>query len=141
MERALVEYVKKYQGVEPPEKRGEEWADYATKTHINDNPAYYYNYAFATVFKFQLHDYIARQILHQPPQACNYAGNKEVGAWLNKILEKGGTEDWRKVLKGFGQAGVGMVLPPTRNELTIVRNVLSPHENELATHPNGLVIS
>jgi peptidyl-dipeptidase A len=93
------EYVSKFQGVEPPEKRGEEFADYATKTHINDTPAYYYNYAVATVLKFQLHDYIARQILHQPPQACNYAGNREVGAWLYEIMKKGGTEDWRKVLK------------------------------------------
>lgn len=59
----------------------------------------YYNYAFATVFKFQLHDYIARNVLHQPPQSCNYADNKEVGTWLNNILKKGGTEDWRKVLK------------------------------------------
>ncbi len=93
------DYVSKFQGVEPPEKRSEDWADYATKTHIDDTPAYYYNYAVATVLKFQLHDYIARKILHQPPQSCNYAGNKEVGAWLQKILEKGGTEDWRKVLK------------------------------------------
>ena len=31
--------------------------------------------------------------------SCNYADNKEVGTWLNNILEKGGTEDWRKVLK------------------------------------------
>ncbi len=93
------DYVSKYQGVEPPTKRGEEWADYASKTHINDTPAYYHNYAFATVLKFQLHDYIARHILHQPPQSCNYAGNKEVGTFLKKILEKGGTEDWRKVLK------------------------------------------
>ncbi len=93
------EDVSKFQGVKPPSPRGEEFADYATKTHINDTPAYYYNYAFATVLKFQLHDYIAKHILHQPPQSCNYAGNKEVGAWLQKILEKGGTEDWRKVLK------------------------------------------
>ncbi len=92
-------YVSEMQGVEPPSPRGEEFCDAATKTHINDTPAYYYNYAFATVFKFQLHDYIARKILHQPPQSCNYADNKEVGAWLNKILEKGSTEDWRKVLK------------------------------------------
>jgi len=92
-------YVSEFQGVEPPGKRGEDWADYATKTHINDTPAYYYNYAFATVLKFQLHDYIAKKILHQPPQSCNYAGNKEVGAWLENILKKGGTEDWRKVLK------------------------------------------
>jgi hypothetical protein len=39
------------------------------------------------------------QILHQSPQSCNFADNKEVGAWLNNILKKGGTEDWRKVLK------------------------------------------
>ena len=92
-------YVSDFQGIEPPEPRGEQWCDAATKTHINDFPAYYYNYAFATVFKFQLHDYIARKILHQPPQSCNYADNKEVGTWLNNILKKGGTEDWRKVLK------------------------------------------
>ena len=93
-------HVSEFQGVEPPEKRGEEWADYASKTHVNDAPAYYYNYAFATVLKFQLHDYIARQILHQPPQSCNYAGNKEVGKWLyEKILSKGATKDWRKLLK------------------------------------------
>ncbi|MDP9291408.1 MAG: M2 family metallopeptidase [Verrucomicrobiota bacterium] len=93
------QYVRDFQGVEPPSPRGEEFCDAATKTHINDNPAYYYSYAVATVLKFQLHDYIARNILHQPPQACNYADNKEVGAFLNKILEKGGTEDWRKVLR------------------------------------------
>jgi peptidyl-dipeptidase A len=91
-------YVSDMQGIEPPSPRGEEFCDAATKTHINDTPAYYYNYAFATVFKFQLHDYIARNILHQPPQSCNYADNKEVGKWLNDILKKGGTEDWRKVL-------------------------------------------
>jgi peptidyl-dipeptidase A len=92
-------YVGEMQGIEPPSPRGEEFCDAATKTHINDNPAYYYNYAFATVLKFQLHDYIARRILHQPPQSCNYADNKQVGTWLNNILRKGATQDWRKVLK------------------------------------------
>jgi len=93
------QYVRDLQGVEPPTARGEEWCDAATKTHINDNPAYYYSYAIATVLKFQLHDTIARKILHQPPQACNYANNKEVGAFLKSILEKGATEDWRKLLR------------------------------------------
>ena len=92
-------YVSDLQGIEPPTARGEEFCDAATKTHINDNPAYYYNYAFATVFKFQVHDYVARKILHQDPRSCNYADNNEVGTWLNNILKKGGTEDWRKVLK------------------------------------------
>ena len=93
------DYVKKFQGIEPPSERGENFCDAATKTHINDNPAYYYSYAIATVLKFQLHDHIARKILHQPPQRCNYAGNKQVGAFLRGIMEKGGTEDWRKVLR------------------------------------------
>ncbi|HKB88964.1 MAG TPA: M2 family metallopeptidase, partial [Opitutaceae bacterium] len=92
-------YVRDLQGVEPPTDRGEDFCDAATKTHINDNPCYYYSYAIATVLKFQLHDHIARKILHQPPQACNYADNKEVGTFLYNILKKGGTEDWRKVLK------------------------------------------
>ena len=93
------EYVKKFQGIEPPTERGEEFCDAATKTHINDTPAYYYSYAIATVLKFQLHDHIARKILRQPPQSCNYANNGEIGDFLKRIMEKGGTEDWRKVLR------------------------------------------
>ncbi len=87
------------QGVEPPSPRGERWCDPASKTHINDNPAYYYSYGWATVFKFQLHDHICRNILKQDPRNANYAGNQEVGAFLQKILRKGAREDWRKVLK------------------------------------------
>ena len=93
------QYVQDFQGVEAPGVRGDDYCDPATKTHINDTPAYYYSYAIATVLKFQLHDHIARKILKQPPQACNYADNKEVGAFLKSIMEKGATEDWRKVLK------------------------------------------
>ena len=92
-------YVRDFQGIEPPTERGEEWCDPATKTHIDDTPCYYYSYAIAQVFKYQLNDYIAKNILHQPPQACNYADNKEVGAFLRSVMEKGATEDWRKVLK------------------------------------------
>ena len=93
------QYVREFQGVEPPVPRGEEFCDAATKTHINDNPCYYYSYAIATVLKFQLHDHIAREILKQPPQSCNYAGRKVIGDFLRRIMEKGGTEDWRKLLR------------------------------------------
>ena len=92
-------YVRDFQGVEPPSARGEEFCDAATKTHINDNPCYYYSYAIAFVLKFQLHDYIARKILHQPPQHCNYANNTKVGDFMRSYLVKGATEDWRKVLR------------------------------------------
>jgi len=91
--------VRDLQGVEPPSPRGEQFCDAATKTHINDNPAYYHSYGWATVFKFQMHDHIARKILHQDPRATNYTGNKAVGAFLKQVLAKGATEDWRKVLK------------------------------------------
>jgi peptidyl-dipeptidase A len=93
------QYVGQFQQVEPPAPRGEEFCDAATKTHINDNPCYYYSYAIATVLKFQFNDHIARAILHQSPRNCNYADNKQVGAFLRGIMAKGGTEDWRKVLR------------------------------------------
>jgi len=93
------EDVAKYQGVVPPEPRGEEHCDACTKTHINDDPAQYYDYAVATVLKYQLHEHIAREILHQDPRSCNYYGSKEVGDFLRSILRKGQTEDWRKVIR------------------------------------------
>jgi peptidyl-dipeptidase A len=92
-------HVRDFQGVDPPEPRGETFCDAATKTHINDTPCYYYSYAIATVIKFQLHDHIARRILRQDPRSCSYANNKQVGAFLRGIMEKGATEDWRKVLR------------------------------------------
>jgi len=91
--------VRDLQGVEPPSPRSEAYCDPATKTHINDAPGYYFNYNIAFVLKFQFHDYICKNILKQNPHAANYAGNKEVGKYLLTWLEKGATEDWRKLLK------------------------------------------
>ncbi len=93
------EYVAKFQGVEPPQERGEEFCDAATKTHINDDPAGYYDYAMAFLIKYQLHNYIAKNILKQDPHNCNYYGNKEVGTWLWDLLKRGATQDWRQVIK------------------------------------------
>ena len=93
------EYVAKFQGIAPPEPRGEEWCDAATKTHIIDDPAGYYDYAIATVLKHQIHDHIARRILKTDPDNANYYGNAEVGAFLRSILEQGATRDWRVVLR------------------------------------------
>jgi peptidyl-dipeptidase A len=93
------EYAMKYQGIEPPSSRGEEYCDAATKTHINDDPAQYYDYALSYVVQYQLHDYIAKKILKQDPHSCNYYGNKEVGKFLTDILKLGATRDWREVIK------------------------------------------
>jgi peptidyl-dipeptidase A len=89
----------KYQGVEPPALRGEEYCDGCTKTHIIDDAAQYYDYAMAFLIKYQLHDYIARKLLKQDPRKCNYYGNKEVGKWLSDILSVGATVDWRQLIR------------------------------------------
>jgi peptidyl-dipeptidase A len=93
------DYVAQYQGVAPPSKRDAGLCDACTKTHINDNPAYYYTYAIGTLFKYQVHDHICREILHQDPRNCNYYGHKEVGDFLKGLLSAGATKDWRTLLK------------------------------------------
>ncbi len=92
-------YVNDYQGVVPPSPRGEEWCDPVTKTHINDNPAYYYSYAIATVFQYQVYCHIAKNVLHQDPRHCNFAGHPEVGAYLEGMQKWGATRDWRTILR------------------------------------------
>lgn len=93
------ELARQYQGIVPPTPRGEEYCDACTKTHINDDPAQYYDYAIANILLFQLHDYIARNILKQDPRATNYYGNKAVGDFLRDIMRPGSSRDWRRVLK------------------------------------------
>ena len=93
------ELAKKYQGIVPPSNRGENFADAASKTHINDDAAQYYDYALSFVILFQLHDHIAKNILQQDPRATDYYGNKEVGKFLKEIMTPGSSKDWKAVLK------------------------------------------
>ncbi len=95
------DYVAKFQGVTPPTDRSQLPAacDACSKTHINDLPAQYYNYALSTVIKYQLHDHICRKILKQDPHECSYYGHKEVGDFLKSILKQGATRPWRDILK------------------------------------------
>lgn len=92
-------HVLNFQGIKPPAERAETLCDATTKTHINDDPAQYYDYAIGTVLKFQLHDHIARKILNQDPRECDYYNSNDVGAFLRGILELGATRDWREVLR------------------------------------------
>ena len=93
------ELKKKYQGIVPPMPRGEEYCDAASKTHINNDPAGYYDYALSYILLHQLHDHIAHEILKQDPHATNYYGNEAVGEFIWSILEKGATGDWREMLR------------------------------------------
>jgi peptidyl-dipeptidase A len=93
------EIVQREQGIVSPYMRGEEYCDAATKTHIIDDPAQYYDYALSTVLQFQFHDYIAKNILHTDPRSTNYFGNKEIGKFIGGMMSVGGVGDWRTLLK------------------------------------------
>jgi peptidyl-dipeptidase A len=93
------QYAKQYQGIVPPTTRNEEYADAATKTHINDDPAQYYDYALSSALLFQLHEHIAKDILHQDPHNTDYYGNKAVGDFLKALMKPGASRPWREVLK------------------------------------------
>ena len=90
---------KKYQGMVPPEVRDESYCDAASKTHINNDAAQYYDYALSYAILFQLHNHIATKILQQHPTATNYYGSPQVGDFLKSILTPGATRDWRVMLK------------------------------------------
>jgi peptidyl-dipeptidase A len=95
------QYAQWYQGIDPPAPRPDSdgWCDAATKTHINDDPAQYYDYALATVIKFQLHEHIATRILKQDIRDANYRGSAATGEFLRGILAPGQTRDWRVLLR------------------------------------------
>jgi peptidyl-dipeptidase A len=88
-----------YQGIAPPTARGEQFADALTKTHINDDPAQYYDYALSFAILFQLHNHIARNILNQDPRDTDYWGNRQVGQFLQALMAPGASRPWRDVLR------------------------------------------
>jgi peptidyl-dipeptidase A len=90
---------REYQGIAPPTARGEQFADALTKTHINDDPAQYYDYALSFAILFQLHNHIARNILNQDPRDTDYWGNRQVGQFLQTLMAPGASRPWRDVLR------------------------------------------
>ena len=92
-------YVAEFQGIRPPAERGEEFCDAASKTHINNDAAQYYDYAISYILLHQFHRHIAQKILGQDPRNTNYYGNKKIGSFLRSILKLGATRDSRAVLR------------------------------------------
>ena len=97
------ELAARYQGIAPPDSAraavGAPFNDGATKTHINNDPAQYYDYALSNVLLFQLHDHIAREVLGEDPRDTNYYGREDVGGFLRTILEPGATVDGNELLE------------------------------------------
>jgi peptidyl-dipeptidase A len=93
------EMVARYQGIAPPSARGEAGCDACTKTHINDDPGQYYDYALASVLVYQLHEHICQEIVHADPHACSYYNRRDVGEFIRGLMAVGQTRDWREVLR------------------------------------------
>lgn len=93
------EHVARYQGIAPPADRPADGCDACTKTHINDDPGQYYDYALANVLVYQLHDHICRNIVEADPHDCNYYNREDVGEFIQAIMRPGATRDWREVLR------------------------------------------
>ena len=93
------ELARRYQGIAPPTQRGEPFADALTKTHINDDPGQYYDYALSQALLFQLHNHIATNILKQNPHDTDYYGSRAVGDFLRALMAPGASRSWREVLK------------------------------------------
>ncbi len=125
------EIVKKYQGIVPPTTRGEEFCDAATKTHINDDPAQYYDYGLSFVQLFQMHDHIAKNILKQEPRNTNYFGSKETGDFLKGMMKYGATRDWRELYKE--KVGADLSAKPMLEYFSPLTDYLK-RENEGRTH-------
>ena len=104
------ELAREFQGIVPPDAAraavGAPYNDAATKTHINDDAAQYYDYALSNVLLFQLHDHIATEILDQNPRDTNYFGREDVGAFLTSILAPGATVDGNALLEQATGSGL-----------------------------------
>ena len=122
---------KKYQGIVPPSERGEEYCDAASKTHINNDAAQYYDYAISYLLLFQFHDHIAKNILNQSPRATNYYGNTGVGDFLKKVMYPGASRDWRELMEE--NLGSGMSAAPMLEYFEPLMDHLKK-ENEGRTH-------
>lgn len=93
------EMKRRYQGIVPPGKRDSTYADAASKPHIINDPAQYYDYALSNLMMFQLHAHISREILDQDPRATSYYGSEETGDFLRGLMRPGATADGRELLK------------------------------------------
>jgi peptidyl-dipeptidase A len=92
--------VAKYQGISPPQERPMEGFDAITKGHLIQAPASYYKYAFATVLRYQLHQYICTNILHSKDlHHCNYQGNQEVGDYLKMVMVESALHPFTEVVE------------------------------------------
>lgn len=100
LSRLWWDLVEKYQGLRCPEGRNS-WPDYASKIHIVSAPCYYHNYMLGELFACQLHEAVARDVLHsQDPIHAVYHDEPAVGKFLTeKVFGPGRLLPWNELTR------------------------------------------
>jgi peptidyl-dipeptidase A len=92
---------KQYQGIIPPGDRPADAFDPGAKYHIPGNTPYL-RYFLSFVMQFQFHKAACEQMGWTGPlHRCSIYGDKEVGAKLHAMLEKGASQPWPDTLELF----------------------------------------
>ncbi len=91
----------KYQGVAPPEPRGEEFFDPGAKYHVPDNTPYA-RYFLADILQFQFHRALAKIAgCTTPLHRCSIYESKDAGARLDAMLKMGLSKPWPDALEAL----------------------------------------
>ncbi len=93
------EYSEKYQGIESSSQRGEMDCSPAIQNDVINNPGEGMDAALSLVIAHQLHRYICKNILNEDVRLANYRGRKEVGRYLQSVMQLGATRDWMQVMR------------------------------------------
>ena len=91
----------KYQGIAPPEPRGEEYFDPGAKYHVAANVSYT-RYFLADILQFQFHRALCQAAGNQGPlNRCSIYGNKAAGERLNRMLSMGQSRPWPEAMEAI----------------------------------------
>jgi peptidyl-dipeptidase A len=91
----------KYQGVVPPEPRGEEFFDPGAKYHVPDNTPYT-RYFLADILQFQFHRALSKIAgCTLPLNRCSIYESAEAGRRLNAMLSMGQSRPWPEALEAM----------------------------------------
>ncbi|WP_448657612.1 M2 family metallopeptidase [Sphingomonas sp. CJ99] len=90
-----------YQGLVPPEERGDDKFDPGAKYHVPASVPYT-RYFLARLLQFQFYKAACEQAGWTGPlHRCSFYGNKEVGEKLNAMLGMGASKPWPDALEAF----------------------------------------
>ncbi len=91
----------KYQGIAPPEGRGETVFDPGAKYHVPGNTPYA-RYFLAHILQFQFHRALSQAAgCTTPLHRCSIYGNAEAGRRLKAALEMGASKPWPDTLEAL----------------------------------------